>query len=62
MSRAVKQWIADAIKKPGALHKDLGVPQGDKIPAKKLNAATHSENPTIRKRANLAETLRKMHK
>ena len=32
-------WIAGAIKKPGALHKQMGVPQGQKIPAKKLAAA-----------------------
>jgi hypothetical protein len=34
-----KQWIQQAISKPGALHKQLGVPQGEKIPAKKLAAA-----------------------
>ena len=32
-------WIAGAIKKPGALHRELGVPQGQKIPAKKLAKA-----------------------
>jgi hypothetical protein len=56
-----KKWIKGAIKHPGALHRDLGVPQGEKIPAKKLAAATHSKNPTVRKRANLAKTLGKMH-
>jgi hypothetical protein len=55
------KWIAGAIKHPGALHKQLGVPQGEKIPAKKLAAAKHSDNPTLRKRANLASTLKKMH-
>jgi hypothetical protein len=57
-----KKWIAGAIKHPGALHKELGVPEGKKIPAKKLEAATHSKNPTERKRANLAETLKGMRK
>ena len=33
------KWIQGAIKKPGALHEQLGVPQGQKIPAKKLAAA-----------------------
>ena len=33
---ATKNWIAGAIKKPGALHKDLGVPAGKKIPSAKL--------------------------
>ncbi len=55
-----KNFIAGAIKHPGALHRDLGVPQGDKIPAKKLAAARHSDNPTIRRRANLARTLGKL--
>ena len=31
-----KNWIAGAIKKPGALHEQLKVPKGEKIPAKKL--------------------------
>ena len=33
------KWIQGAIKKPGALHEQLGVPSGEKIPAKKLAAA-----------------------
>lgn len=56
-----KKWIAGAIKHPGALHRALGVPQGEKIPASKLAKAAHSKNPTMRKRANLAKTLKKMH-
>lgn len=55
-----KNWIAGAIKHPGALHKELGVPQGQTIPAKKINAAAHSDNPTLAKRANLAKTLKKL--
>lgn len=54
-------WISSAIKKPGQLHRDLGVPQGQKIPPKKLAAAKNSPNPTLRKRANLAATLKKLH-
>ena len=27
-----KNWIAGAIKNPGALHRDLGIPEGEKIP------------------------------
>lgn len=52
-----KNFIKKAIKHPGALHKALHVKEGEKIPAKKLAKAKHSENPTMRKRANLAETL-----
>ena len=44
----------------GALHKSLHVKEGEKIPAAKLEKATHSENPTMRKRAVLAETLSHM--
>lgn len=55
-------WIQGAIKHPGALHKTLGVPQGTKIPRKKLLKAEHSSNPLTRKRANLAMTLKGFHK
>lgn len=56
-----KNWIAGAIKHPGALHKMLGVPQGQKIPASKLAAARKSSNPLMRRRAILAKTLSKFH-
>lgn len=55
-------WIKKAIKRPGQLHKDLGVPQGEKIPASKLQAALNSSNPKVRRRAILAKTLGKMTK
>lgn len=53
-----KNWISDATKNKGALHRNLGVSQGQKIPAKKLAAATNSKSPTIRKEAALAKTLK----
>jgi len=56
------KWISKAIKKPGALRASLHVKEGEKIPASKLKKAEHSKNPTTRKRAVLAETLKKMHK
>lgn len=55
-----KKFIQEAIKHPGKLHRDLGVPEGKKIPAKKLEKATHSKNPSIRREANLAKTLKKL--
>lgn len=55
-------WIKDAIKKPGALHKALGVPKGEKIPEKKLEKAEHSSNPKLAKRARLAETLKRFNR
>ena len=54
---ATKNWIQNAIKKPGALHKELGVPEGKKIPAKKLTAAAKKPGK-VGKRARLAETLK----
>jgi len=51
-----KKWIAGAIKHPGALHKEMGVPQGQKIPRAKLAKAA-SAGGTLGKRARLAETL-----
>jgi hypothetical protein len=54
-----KNFIQKAIKHPGALHKELGVPEGKKIPEKKLEAA--AKKPGIEgKRARLAETLKKL--
>ena len=51
-----KNWIAGAIKKPGALHKALGVPKGENIPAKKLDTAAE-KGGKLGKRARLAKTL-----
>jgi hypothetical protein len=56
-----KNWIAGAIKKPGALRKSLGVKKGKKIPAKKLNAAA-KKGGKIGQRARLAKTLMSFHK
>jgi len=51
-------WIKDATKNKGALHRSLGVPEGKKIPMGKIKKAEKSSNPTLAKRARLAETLR----
>lgn len=53
-----KKFIQEAIKKPGALRKALHVKKGENIPASKLKKAEHSKNPTMKKRAVLAETLK----
>jgi len=59
-----KKWIQDAVPKSskGKLHKALHVPQGKKIPEKKLAKGAKSKNPKIRKEVNLAETLKKFSK
>jgi len=56
-----KKWIQKAIKKPGALHKSLGVPQGKKIPGEKLAQAA-SKPGKLGRRARLAVTLKHLSK
>lgn len=52
-----EKWIQKAIKKPGALSKQLGVPEDENIPAKKLAAAA-KKGGKLGKRARLAMTLK----
>ena len=55
-----EKWIQKAISRPGSLRKALHVPEGKNIPSGKLEKATHSENPSLAKKANLAQTLKAM--
>jgi len=55
-----KSWIQKAIKKPGALHEELGIPQGKKISTSTLLAHSHG-NSKLAKRARLALAMRKFH-
>ena len=41
----------------GGLHKALGVPLGEKIPAEKMEAAKNSKNEHVRHMANFAHTM-----
>lgn len=61
---AKKKWIQKALggESKGALHRKLGVPEGEKIPSEKLEKAAHSDNPETRKKAALAKTLKGFHK
>ena len=56
-----KMFIKQAIKHPGALHKELHVPEGKKIPNAKLAAAKKrakkTGNAKLSKRLVLAKTL-----
>ena len=52
-----KNWIADAIKKPGALKESLGVKKDEKIPAKMLEKASKASGK-MGQRARLAQTLK----
>ena len=55
-----EKWIQGAIKHPGALHKEMGVPEGHKIPEKRLAKAAKAGGK-LGKRARLAETLKGFH-
>lgn len=57
-----KGWISKKDFHPGGehgkLHREMGIPEGQKIPAGKLRAATHSSNPEKRRDAIRAETMK----
>jgi hypothetical protein len=55
----LKKWIQGAISKPGALHSQLGIPQGQPIPQAKLESAAE-KGGKLGRRARLAMTLKKM--
>jgi hypothetical protein len=55
------KWIQRAIKRPGQLHRDLGVPQGKRISMEQLRAAAKRPGK-VGQRARLAITLRKLRK
>jgi len=55
------KWIQNAIKRPGALHRQLGVPRGQKIPAAMLEKAAKAPGK-LGQRARLAQTLDRMNK
>ena len=55
-----KNFIAGAIKHPGALHKELGIPQGQKIPKARLAKAAKAGGK-LGERARFAETLEGLH-
>ena len=57
-----EKFIQKMHMKKGALHEKLHVPEGKKIPAKKLLKAEHSKNPTLRKEADLEKTLKSFKK
>ena len=54
-----RKWIAGALAKhkPGSLHRQLGIPKGETIPAAMLRIAARAGG-LVAKRARLALTLR----
>lgn len=59
MAGKSKDFIADAIKHPGALHEELHIAIGVPIPEGKLAKAAKADGK-LGKRARLAQTLRKL--
>jgi len=57
-----KKFIQKMHMKKGVLREALHVKKGEKIPEKKLKKAEHSKNPTMKKRAVLANTLSHLRK
>lgn len=56
------KFIQKMKMKKGALHKELDIPEGKKIPMKTIKRAEKSDNSKLAKRAHLAETLRGLKK
>ena len=57
---ATKNWIAGAVQNKGGLHRSLGIPEGQKIPASKIAAAA-KRGGKVGKQARLAQTLKGLH-
>lgn len=63
MSTKATKWIQKAIKRPGQLHRDLGIPLKKKIPFNLLvKAAKRPGRSGTPARARLALRLRGFHK
>lgn len=59
-----KKWIKRALSDKGdkgRLHRALGIPEDEKIPASKLNKAA-KEKGKVGKMARMAKTLKSFHK
>jgi len=58
----IKKWIQRAIHRPGRLHRDLGIKEGEKIPLSLLNtiisakAGQTIKNPTSKGRKRILVT------
>lgn len=58
----MSNWISQATKNKGGLHKSLHMGMDKKIPHDKLMNAAHSDNEKLRRQAILAMTLSKLRK
>lgn len=53
-----EHFIQGAIKRPGSLHRALNIPEGQTIPAARINAAANSSDTNLRRKAQFAKTLK----
>ena len=61
MAKKKKKWIAGAVKKKGSFTAWCSAQGfGNKVTSECIAAGKKSKNPTTRRRANLAATLRKL--
>jgi hypothetical protein len=62
---AKKKWTPKKDFHPGGekgkLHRELGIAEGEKIPAERLAAATRSKDPEVRRDAIRARTMKSWH-
>jgi hypothetical protein len=57
---ADKKWIQKAIKKPGALRKEMGAKEGEPIPQEKLDAKKAELERAKEKKGKLTDTQRRL--
>lgn len=61
MAEKPRKWTPKSKFHPGGqkgkLHRELGIPEGEKIPAGRLQSATRSSNPEVRRDAIRAKTM-----
>jgi hypothetical protein len=62
MANKDPHWIEHAHLDKGALRRETHAVAGKDISKKRLHAAAHSKNDTVRKQAELAGTLKHLHK
>ncbi len=68
MAEESKGWMSDEAARErkagtmGSLRKALHVKAGEKIPAKKLTKAAHSQNSKMRRKANMAKMFKRSSK
>jgi hypothetical protein len=53
-----ENWIQDAVKKPGDLHKKLHVPEGENISEEKIENAEKSGDKNLKEKAQFAENVK----